>query len=135
MHERDAHDRFCAILREFRPRLAAAVIHCFTGTREELHRYLDFDLHVGITGWICDERRGLHLRELVPEIPADRLLLETDSPYLVPRDLAPRPKGRRNEPAFLGHIAGTVASCRGCRLDALAEATTRNAESFFGLHG
>jgi len=133
MHERDAHARFAAILGEYRAQLGPAVIHCFTGEARELERYLEMDLHVGITGWICDERRGTHLRELVPRIPLERLMLETDSPYLLPRDLRPRPKSRRNEPMHLAHILETVAACRGIDAAELAAATTRTARAFFGL--
>jgi TatD DNase family protein len=71
--------------------------------------------------------------ELVKEIPQDRLLLETDAPYLTPRDLRPQPKARRNEPAFLPHILRAVARARGQPPDALAAATTRNAKTLFGL--
>lgn len=133
MHERDAHDRFAAILGNYRSRLGPAVIHCFTGDGAALDHYLDLDLHVGITGWICDERRGTHLRELVSRIPLDRLMLETDSPYLLPRDLEPRPRSRRNEPMHLRHILKTVAACRGMDVAELGDATTRTARSFFGL--
>ena len=133
MHERDAHNRFAAILAEHRPRLGPAVIHCFTGEAAELDHYLEMDLFVGITGWICDERRGTHLRELVSRIPLDRLMLETDSPYLLPRDLSPRPKSRRNEPMYLAHILETVAACRHMDSAELAAATTRNARAFFRL--
>ena len=90
-------------------------------------------LHVGVTGWICDERRGLHLRDLVRLIPLERLMLETDAPYLMPRDLQPKPSGRRNEPKYLPHILRTVAACRGEPPEAVAEATTRNAMEFFGF--
>lgn len=133
MHERDAHDRFVAILGEYRSQLGPAVIHCFTGDESELDRYLELGLYVGITGWICDERRGTQLRELVPRIPLERLMLETDSPYLLPRDLVPRPKGRRNEPMHLAHILQTVAACRRSDPAELAEATTGTARAFFGL--
>ncbi|MFQ5609754.1 MAG: TatD family hydrolase [Woeseiaceae bacterium] len=133
MHERDAHDRFVAILGEYQTRLGPAVIHCFTGDAPELERYLELDLHVGITGWICDERRGTRLRELVSRIPLERLMLETDSPYLLPRDLDPRPKSRRNEPMHLAHILETVAACRQIDPAELADATTRTARAFFGL--
>ena len=131
LHSRDAHPRFAEILRHHGVRKAVA--HCFTGEAAELRAYLELGLHVGITGWICDERRGKHLVELVKEIPADRLLLETDAPYLTPRDLHPQPKARRNEPAFLPHIARAVARARGETVEALAAATTRNAREFFGL--
>jgi TatD DNase family protein len=133
MHERDAHARFVAILGEYRGQLGPAVIHCFTGEAAELDRYLEMDLHVGITGWICDERRGTHLRELVPRIPLERLMLETDSPYLLPRDLRPRPRSRRNEPMHLAHILETVAACRAMDAAQLAAATTRTARTFFCL--
>ena len=132
LHERDAHHRFIAIVRQYRDRLGPAVIHCFTGDRQALHAYLDLDLHVGITGWICDERRGLHLRDLVSRIPPDRLMLETDSPYLLPRDLRPRPRSRRNEPAWLAHIARVVAAATGESVEALAARTTATAGAFFG---
>jgi TatD DNase family protein len=133
LHQRDAHDAFMAILGEYRSRLPAGVAHCFTGDERELRDYLDLDLSIGITGWICDERRGHHLRELVRLIPADRLMLETDAPYLLPRDLQPRPQGRRNEPKYLPHILKAVAACRGEPAEALAEVTTRNALRFFGF--
>ena len=133
MHERDAHRRFVDILKPFRGRLGPAVIHCFTGDRDALHAYLDLDLHVGFTGWICDERRGLHLRELAGRVPADRLMLETDSPYLLPRDLRPRPRTRRNEPAWLAHIARAVAAATGETVETLAARTTATARAFFGL--
>jgi TatD DNase family protein len=94
---------------------------------------LELGLSIGITGWICDERRGHHLRELVREIPLDRLLVETDAPYLLPRDLQPRPAHRRNEPKFLPHVVKVVASCRGEDFPTVAAATTRNALKFFGF--
>ncbi len=133
LHEREAHDAFIAILREYRDRLTAAVVHCFTGHAQELRAYLELDLHVGITGWICDERRGHHLRDLVPLIPEDRLMLETDAPYLLPRDLPFKVGGRRNEPAFLSHILQTVAQARRQPATVLAARSTANAERFFGL--
>ncbi len=133
MHERDAHDRFLAILREHRSRLGPAVVHCFTGDERQADAYLELDLHLGITGWICDERRGLHLRRVVSRIPADRLMLETDSPYLLPRDLRPRPKSRRNEPMHLPHVLATVAASRGVTAAALARETTATARRFFAL--
>lgn len=133
LHQRDAHERFVAIVREHRAGLVRAVAHCFTGTGEELDDYLALDLHIGITGWICDERRGAHLRELVARIPVERLMLETDAPYLLPRDLRPQPKSRRNEPMYLAHILEVVAACRGEELRALAAATSETARRFFGI--
>ena len=132
LHSRDAHPRFAEILRHHGVRKAVA--HCFTGEREELRAYVELGLYIGITGWICDERRGKHLLELVREIPRDRLLLETDAPYLTPRDLRPQPKARRNEPAFLPHILRAVARALGRPSEEVAAETTRNARTLFSLH-
>lgn len=135
LHERAAHDRFLAILREHRASLVGAVVHCFTGTAAELEAYLALDLHVGITGWICDERRGYHLRSLIPRVPRDRLMLETDAPFLTPRDLRPRPAGGRNEPAFLPHVLAAVATAAGRPVAEVAADTTATARAFFAWPG
>jgi len=133
LHQRDAHDDFLAILREQIGQLKGGVAHCFTGSGHELEAYLALGLHIGITGWICDERRGAGLKPLVGRIPADRLMLETDGPYLLPRDLEPKPASRRNEPAFLPHVAYAVAAARGEPVELLAASSTRTARRFFGL--
>ncbi|MGB9430343.1 MAG: TatD family hydrolase [Gammaproteobacteria bacterium] len=133
LHQRDAHADFIAVLRQYRSRITDAVVHCFTGTEIELRDYLSLDCHIGITGWICDGRRGAHLRELVKLIPADRLMLETDAPYLLPRDLDPKPHRHRNEPMYLAHICEAVAACVGKSTAQLAAETTTNAQSFFKL--
>ncbi|WP_407353390.1 TatD family hydrolase [Luteimonas sp. R10] len=133
LHQRDAHDDFMAIMREFDGRVGPTVVHCFTGTRAELFDYLDRDWHIGITGWLCDERRGAHLRELAPNIPAHRLMVETDAPYLLPRTLRPMPKDRRNEPAFLPHIVEELARDRGEDAAVTAAATAATARTFFRL--
>lgn len=133
VHERDASEEMISTLERWRSRLTHVVIHCFTGDGDALRRYIDLDLYIGITGWICDERRGLPLRELVPLIPSNRLMLETDAPYLLPRTIKPRPKSRRNEPAYLLHVARTVAECRGVELASLEHSTTDAAMTFFGL--
>jgi len=131
LHQRDAHDDFIAILREHR--VTRGVAHCFTGTEAERDAYLELGLHIGITGWINDERRGLHLREVVKGIPADRLMIESDAPYLLPRDIRPAPKTRRNEPAYLSFVARAIAAARGETAEAVAQASTDAARKFFGL--
>lgn len=133
LHERDADQRLVDILRPVRDRLSAAVVHCFTGEKRALYAYLDLDLHIGITGWICDERRGTHLHPLVREIPATRLMLESDAPYLLPRTLRPKPKGGQNEPAFLPEVLREVARHRGVSLGELASTTTACAQQFFAM--
>jgi len=132
-HQRDAHQRFVEMLREFRDDLSRLVVHCFTDTRKALVDYLDLDCYIGITGWICDERRGLELQKLVRMIPDDRLLLETDAPYLLPRNLDPKPSSRTNEPAYLPHILRNVALHQGKSPEQLARQTLHNSQVFFGL--
>lgn len=113
MHCRDAHERFLTLLEPWLDSLPGAVLHCFTGSRQEMQDCVDRGLYIGITGWVCDERRGMELRELLPFIPVERLLIETDAPYLLPRDLTPKPASRRNEPAHLPHILERIAHWRG----------------------
>ena len=138
LHVRDAFADFSIILNEFHASVPAVVVHCFTGTRDELEYYLSLGCYIGITGWICDERRGKHLVESVKLIPKDRLLLETDGPYLLPRDIPLKKskievKNKRNEPKFLPHIAETVARHLGKESEKLAKETYANAKRFFKL--
>lgn len=134
LHQRDAHSDFVALLREHRAALGPVVVHCFTDTSAALDDYLALDCHIGITGWICDERRGAHLLELVRRIPAERLMLETDAPYLLPRT-APKQPSRRNEPCMLPWVLRAVAAARGEDAASLAAATTDTARRFFALPG
>ena len=133
LHERDAFERQHSILKHHRDHYTNGVIHCFTGDKKSLFAYLDLDLYIGITGWICDERRGLGLQRLVKEIPANRIMIETDGPYLLPRDLPEKPKSRRNEPKYLPHIAAKIAALRNEPFDTFCKTTTENTTQFFGL--
>lgn len=133
LHQRDAHDDFVEVLEPYLPGLSRAVAHCFTGEGESLREYLAMGLYIGITGWICDERRGAHLKHVVDVIPDDRLMIETDSPYLLPRTLRPKPKSRRNEPRYLREVLRVVADARGQSEAHVAAITTANAECFFAL--
>ncbi len=133
LHQREAHSDFLALLKTARDHVPACVVHCFTDTREALFDYLDLDCHIGITGWLCDERRGNHLRELVGEIPATRLMIETDSPYLLPRTVRPMPSQCRNEPMYLAHICRQLAHDRHESVATTATTTTATARAFFRL--
>jgi TatD DNase family protein len=133
LHQRDAHEEFLEILKPVLPKISRAVAHCFTGSESELREFLELDLYIGITGWICDERRGEHLKEFVSLIPDDRLMIETDSPYLLPRSLRPKPKTRRNEPAWLTEVLRVLAESRGQSETHVAEVTTQTAIEFFAL--
>ena len=132
LHQRDAHAEFLPMLKEHRAQLAGAVVHCFTDTVAALEDYLALDCSIGITGWICDERRGLGLREAAKRIPDDRLLVETDAPYLLPRT-APKTAHRRNEPALLPYVVRALAEARGQAEDHVGRVTTDNAKRFFRL--
>lgn len=133
LHQRDAHDDFIEVLEPVLPSLSRAVAHCFTGEHESLREYLAMGLYIGITGWICDERRGKHLYEIADVIPDDRLMIETDAPYLLPRTLRPKPKTRRNEPAYLPEVLRIVAEARNQSIEYVARITTDNATRFFNL--
>jgi TatD DNase family protein len=133
LHQRDAHADFLAMLAEHPAVASRAVLHCFTGGVAELEASLDAGLSIGITGWICDERRGQALRDTSPRIPADRLMIETDAPYLLPRTISPKPRDRRNEPMNLPAVLAALAGCRGEPAAELARVTTGNACRFFGL--
>lgn len=133
MHERDAHQRQFEILQQYRDHLTNGVIHCFTGDKTALFNYLDMDLHIGITGWICDERRGDELQQLVKNIPLNRLMLESDAPYLLPRTIRPKPKSSRNEPALLPWVLKAIAEHRSETEAQIAVASTQATKAFFGI--
>ena len=133
LHQRDAHEDFVDVLEPAIGKIASGVAHCFTGDRDALHAYLSMGLYIGITGWICDERRGETLKDIVSDIPLDRLMIETDAPYLLPRTLKPKPKTRRNEPMHLAEVLRVLAEAMQESEETVAKATTANAERFFSL--
>ena len=137
LHQRDAHDDFLKILSRWRDKLSGGVAHCFTGTLEEAKSYLDLDLYIGVTGWLCDERRGKDLQQAVKEIPLTQLMIETDAPYLLPRDLPiemiEKLHDRRNEPSVLPHICEALAQYKNEDPQKVAIETTRLARQFFEL--
>ncbi len=135
VHDRDAGATVAKCLDACASPAAGVVVHCFTGNRPTLHRYLEMGCYIGITGWLCDRRRGEDLRGLVPEIPLDRLLVETDAPFLKPQNAAKSGPGRsgRNEPALLVWVIRQLATCLGVAEEELAAVTTANARRFFRL--
>ena len=132
IHERDTEGTLADMLVARRSSIVGAVVHCFTGRRQELFRYLDAGFMIGVTGWLCDERRGARLAELVVEIPEDRLMIETDAPYLTPRNM-PKPFARRNEPANLVWVVKKLAELTGRDEARIEQATAQNARRFFSL--
>ena len=133
LHQRDAHDEFFSLLQQYRSELVGGVVHCFTDSESALEDYLKLDMYIGVTAWICDETRGKQLQSLVSMIPPQRLLLETDAPYLLPKTLNPKPKTRRNEPKYLREILQSVAAHTGRSQRLLAQQTTQNAAELFKL--
>lgn len=133
MHCREAHSDFIAIVNEYRAHLPNALLHCFTGSKDELIDCLAADLYIGITGWICDERRGQELAQLVPLIPSNRIMAETDSPYLLPRSMRPKPKSSRNLPQYLPYIVEYMANLRQQSTQSLAQECYKNSCDFFQL--
>ncbi len=134
LHQRDAHADFLGILTNYRAALSNAVAHCFTGGPDEALAYLELDMYIGITGWIADERRGQALQAAVKQIPLDRMMLETDAPYLWPRNLRVKPaKKNRNEPCYLPDIALTVAGIMQVDPVRLAQSAYSNSRRFFEI--
>jgi TatD DNase family protein len=129
--EKLALDDFEAIARPFAEQGGRGVVHCFTSSEQALRLILDLGLSVGVTGWICDERRGAALAALAPSIPADRLHLETDAPYLTPRTMPGGKRVRRNEPAFLPFVAQELARLRGESSEELSRRCAQNAARLF----
>ena len=109
-HERDSNGRLIEILKTYFNNVKSGVIHCFSGNKAELEQYLDLGLYIGITGIVTIKNRGADLRKLVPFMPVDRILIETDAPYLTP---APEKNHtRRNEPAFVRSVLLKLAMVR-----------------------
>lgn len=134
LHQRDAHEDFLAMIKNCRADLGQVVAHCFTGGNGEVEDYLQQDMYIGVTGWVCDERRGKSLQQAVKKIPLNRIMLETDAPYLLPRDLTEKPvKKNRNEPCYLPHIAHRVAHYMDVNEIQLMTAAYNNTVSFFNL--
>jgi TatD DNase family protein len=137
LHERAAFERFMAITNEYLPQLPKAVVHCFTGSLTEAKSYLDKGFYLGFTGAISDSNRFAHLKEVLQYIPLDRMLIETDAPFMLPKNVPKQTltkyHERRNEPAFLPFVAGTIAQFKGISRNTVAEASSKNAKDFFGI--
>ncbi len=131
LHCRDAFDDFHAMLREAAQAGAHGVVHCFTSTAAEAEACLALGFDIGITGWVTDPARGADLRDAMRVIPLDRLHLETDAPYLRPKNAGKtRPY---NEPALLPFVAQAVAALKGVDAATLAARATANSVRLFKL--
>jgi TatD DNase family protein len=131
LHQRDAHSDFIRIIKENISNFPKFVVHCFTGTQTELDEYLELGAYIGLTGWICDAKRNIDLRKSIKNIPIEKMMIETDSPYLIPKNLMVKPKKNINEPKYLPHIANEICELTGHELEELKLATRNNAIKFF----
>ncbi|MDO6692326.1 TatD family hydrolase [Aliiglaciecola sp. 3_MG-2023] len=131
LHERDAFTEQLRLLKTYSSRLVGGVVHCFTGSIEQMEAYLELGFYIGITGWVCDPKRGESLREAVLRLPSDRMLLETDSPYLFPKTL--KAKSRNNQPANIPHIAEFIANLRNQELQDLQQSCWQNTMDLFAI--
>jgi TatD DNase family protein len=136
LHERAAFERLNAITDNFLAVLPKAVVHCFTGSITEAKIYLDKGFYLGFTGAISDAKRFAHLKEVIAYTPLNRLMIETDAPFMLPKNvpghLLPPYYERRNEPAFLPYVAATIAQIKNITEENVALQTSANAKSFFG---
>jgi TatD DNase family protein len=130
-HERDSQGRFHELLKTTPAKNRRGVVHCFSGTRSEMVKYLEMGLHIGITGILTIKGRGQGLRELAKEIPRERILVETDAPYLTPTPQ--RNKYRRNEPAFVRAVLLRLAEVLEIDIEVLADRIWRNTCDLYGL--
>ena len=131
LHQRDAHGDFIRIIKENISNFPKFVVHCFTGTQAELDEYLELGAYIGLTGWICDAKRNIDLRKSIKNIPIEKMMIETDSPYLIPKNLMVKPNKNINEPKYLPHIANEICELTGYELEELKSATSNNAIEFF----
>ena len=132
LHQRDSHDDFIKILRKYSADFNKAVVHCFTGTQKQLDDYLELDCYIGVTGWICDEKRNVDRRKTIKNIPLSKLMIETDCPYLIPKNLQEKPKNNRNEPCNLNHIVAEISALMDIDEGILRKETFENTKSIFG---
>jgi len=131
LHQRDSHDDFIKILKKYSSDISKAVVHCFTGTQQQLDDYLELDCYIGVTGWICDKKRNVELRKTIKNIPLEKLMIETDCPYLTPKNLVEKPKNNRNEPTNLNHIINEIAVLMEIDIDILRKQTFKNTINYF----
>jgi TatD DNase family protein len=131
LHQRDAHGDFIRIIKENISNFPKFVVHCFTGTQAELDEYLELGAYIGLTGWICDAKRNIDLRKSIKNIPIEKMMIETDSPYLIPKNLMVKPNKNINEPKYLPHIANEICELTGYDLEELKLVTSNNATKFF----
>tara|TARA_B100001741_G_scaffold222084_1_gene184322 strand:- start:991 stop:1782 length:792 start_codon:yes stop_codon:yes gene_type:complete len=133
LHQRDSHDDFIKILRKYSSDINKAVVHCFTGTQKQLDDYLELDCYIGVTGWICDAKRNVELRKTIKNIPLERLMIETDCPYLIPKDLPNKPKNNRNEPSNLNHIVKEIGKLMNIDENTIRTKSYSTTKGFFNV--
>ncbi|WP_286234126.1 TatD family hydrolase [Thalassotalea sediminis] len=133
LHQRDAFEPWLEIILPYVDQIPNFVSHCFTGSKSELDKCLEHDMYIGVTGWVCDVKRGGDLREAVKHLPLERLMIETDAPYLTPKTIRPRPKSSRNEPAYLSYVVQELSVLTGYSTQSIVQYSEQNSRRVFGL--
>lgn len=136
LHERAAFDDFNAIMNSYKEQIPKSVVHCFTGSLDEAKYYLEKGYFLGFTGAISDERRFSQLKEVIEYTPLDRMMIETDAPFMLPKNMSNRSlrnNERRNEPAFLPYVASYIAQIKNISIEKVQDETTLVANRFFNL--
>ncbi|MEC9205823.1 MAG: TatD family hydrolase [Pseudomonadota bacterium] len=132
LHERGSHNDFYSMVKEYINKIDNCVVHCFTGTKNELLKYVDLGCYIGITGWITDLERGSHLHDIIKLIPEDKLMVETDSPYLMPKNIN-KSYDTLNEPAYLPYIVEVISKCLNKDIEYVCGKTYENTKRFFKI--
>lgn len=135
LHERDAFETQIQLLSKYKSDLVGGVAHCFTGDAQQMLGYLELGFYIGVTGWVCDPKRGEALRDAIKTLPLERLLLETDAPYLRPKGLANNRKIDKgnNEPAYLPYIAQYLADLMQLDVQNINKASMDNTQALFRI--
>ncbi len=131
LHERDASDDFISILKN--NFVDNKLVHCFTGNKYTLKKYLDLNCYIGITGWICDQKRGIELQEAIKYVPKELLMIETDSPYLTPKNIPKTEYSHNNEPKNLYYVAKKISEILKIDILELEQITDFNTKKFFNI--
>lgn len=131
LHERAAADDFYRLMKKHKEICNHSVVHCFTGTKETALQYLNLGCFIGITGWICDDRRNKDLLEAIKIIPSERIMIETDAPYLTPKNIPEL--DRTNIPQNIKYVAERIAKEKNMNLDVFINKVYENTFKFFQL--
>lgn len=135
LHERDAHDDFYNTLLEYKNNCAnlKGIVHCFTGKKEHMMKYIELGLYIGITGWICDKRRNHDLVEAVKDLDLNKLILETDAPWLIPFEYSKHWNTKRNQPDAIYYVSSVLSNILEISEESIINKSSQNISKLFSL--